>query len=87
MVSGDTRSRFEGSLTTTQFEGREEFITMLIDKTSSGTQLPSIEEIERLWYEVQREMTEQGRVVTFNRTVKMTDGSEEKCSCNTYWCV
>ncbi|MFK5912740.1 MAG: MotA/TolQ/ExbB proton channel family protein [Woeseiaceae bacterium] len=77
MVSGDTRSRLQGSLTTTQFEGREEFITMLIEKTSSGTQLPSIEEIERLWYEVQREMTEQGRVVTFNRTVKMTDGSEE----------
>ncbi len=77
LVSGDTRSRFEGSLTTTQFQGREEFITTLIEKTSSGTQLPSIEEIERLWYEVQREMTEQGRVVTFNRSVKMSDGSEE----------
>lgn len=76
MVSGDTRSRFENSLTTTQFEGRDEFITMLINKTSSGTQLPSIEEIERLWYEVQREMTEQGRVVTFTRAVKLNDGSE-----------
>lgn len=77
MVSGDTRSRFEGSLTTTQFPDRAEFITTLIDKTASGTQLPSIEEIERLWYEVQREMTEQGRVVTFDRTVKLTDGAEE----------
>ena len=76
LVSGDTRSRFEGSLTSTQFQGREEFITTLIEKTSSGTQLPSIEEIERLWYEVQREMTEQGRVVTFDRAVKMRDGSE-----------
>ena len=76
MVSGDTRSRFEGSLTTTQFPGREEFITTLIDKTASGTQLPSIEEIERLWYEVQREMTEQGRVVTFERSVKLIDGQE-----------
>jgi biopolymer transport protein ExbB len=76
LVSGDTRSRLEASLTSTQFEGREEFITNLIQKTSSGTQLPSIEEIERLWYEVQREMTEQGRVVTFDRAVKMNDGSE-----------
>lgn len=76
LVSGDTRSRLEGSLTSTQFEGREEFITALILKTSSGTQLPSIEEIERLWYEVQREMTEQGRVVTFDRAVKLSDGSE-----------
>jgi len=46
LVSGDTRSRLEGSLTSTQFEGREEFITTLIQKTASGTQLPSIEEIE-----------------------------------------
>ena len=61
LVAGDTRSTLETSLTSTQFEGREEFITTLIEKTSSGTQLPSIEEIERLWYEVQREMTEQGR--------------------------
>ena len=76
LVSGDTRSRLESSLTSTQFEGREEFITALIQKTSSGTQLPSIEEIERLWYEVQREMTEQGRVVTFDRAVKLNDGSE-----------
>ena len=77
MVAGDARSQMEQSLTTTQFEGRDEFITTLIQKTSSGTQLPSIEEIERLWYEVQREMTEQGRVVTYDRSVKMTDGSEE----------
>lgn len=77
MVAGDARSQMEQSLTTTQFEGRDEFITALIQKTSSGTQLPSIEEIERLWYEVQREMTEQGRVVTYDRSVKMTDGSEE----------
>ena len=76
LVSGDTRSRLEGSLTSTQFEGREEFITTLIEKTSSGTQLPSIDEIERLWYEVQREMTEQGRVVTFDRPVMLSDGSE-----------
>tara|TARA_R110002096_G_scaffold266710_1_gene460319 strand:+ start:112111 stop:113472 length:1362 start_codon:yes stop_codon:yes gene_type:complete len=76
MVSGDTRSQLEQSLTSTQFEGRDEFITTLIEKTSSGTQLPSIEEIERLWYEVQREMTEQGRVVTYERSVKLPDGSE-----------
>ncbi|MDA7569041.1 MotA/TolQ/ExbB proton channel family protein [Emcibacteraceae bacterium] len=76
-VAGDARSQMEQSLTATQFEDRDEFITALIQKTSSGTQLPSIEEIERLWFEVQREMTEQGRVVTYDRSVKMTDGSEE----------
>jgi biopolymer transport protein ExbB len=32
--------------------------------------------MERLWYEVQREMTEQGRVVTFDRSVKLTSGEE-----------
>ena len=36
---------------------------------SSDTKLPSIEDIEKLWYEQQREMVESGRVVKFNRTV------------------
>lgn len=76
LVSGDTRATFQDSLISTQFAGREEFITSLIAKTSSSRELPSIEEIERLWFEVQREMTEQGRVVTFDRGVKLPDGSE-----------
>ena len=76
LVSGDTRASLEASLTSTQFEGREEFITSLIGKIAGSRVLPSIEEIERLWYEVQREMTEQGRVVTFNRSVKLPDGAE-----------
>ncbi len=76
LVSGDTRATFEASLISTQFPDRAEFINALIEKTSSSTILPSIEEIEHLWFEVQREMTEQGRVVTFNRGVKLPDGSE-----------
>jgi biopolymer transport protein ExbB len=77
LVSGDTRATFENSITSAQFADRDEFITALIEKTSSVRELPNIREIERLWFEVQREMTEQGRVVKFDRSVKYPDGSEE----------
>ena len=45
---------------------------------SSDTRLPSINDIEKLWYEQQREMVESGRVVKFNRTVLRADGSQEE---------
>ena len=45
---------------------------------SSDTRLPSILDIEKLWYEQQREMVESGRVVKFNRTVLRADGSQEE---------
>ncbi len=44
----------------------------------TSSELASIEEIERLWFEMQREMTEQGRVVRFTTTVNNTNGIEEE---------
>ena len=41
---------------------------------NSNTRLPSIEEIERLWYEQQRQMVESGKVVKFNGTVIKSNG-------------
>ena len=39
--------------------------------------LASIEDIERLWFELQREITESGRVVRFNSEVSMANGDKE----------
>ena len=61
-VAGDTRSVFQVSHISLEFPGREEGLTALINKAAEGTDLPTIEEIEALWYEMQREMTE-SRVV------------------------
>jgi len=76
-VAGDARTRFETSLTSIQFSGRTEFLEELAKKIGSGSQLPSLEEIDRLWFELQREMTESGKVVKFNTTVLTADGTEQ----------
>ncbi len=62
-VAGDTRGVFQGSLISIHYPDREAVLTDLIRKASEGTQLPSIEEIEGLWFEMQREMTESGKIV------------------------
>ncbi len=76
-VAGDARTRFETSITDIQFPGRTEFLEELAKKIGSGSQLPSLEEIDRLWFELQREMTESGKVVKFNTTVLTADGTEQ----------
>ncbi len=75
-AAGDAATNFEGSLTSTQFPGREVFLQDLIDKMSGSDQLPSIEEIERVWFELQREMTESGRIVKFQTTVNKPNGDK-----------
>lgn len=64
-AAGDTRSRFRNSITTSQFPDREVFLSDLIKKMNSDTDLPTLEEIERVWYELHQEMTESGRVVKY----------------------
>ncbi|MEQ8427812.1 MAG: MotA/TolQ/ExbB proton channel family protein [Gammaproteobacteria bacterium] len=75
-AAGDLRSRFQTSITTSQFADREEFLRDLIKKMNSDTDLPTIEEIERVWFELHREMTESGRTVKYPATVG-TDTNRE----------
>jgi biopolymer transport protein ExbB len=75
-TAGDAATNFENSLISAQYPAREDFLNELIGKMSGSDQLPSIEEIERVWYELQREMTESGRIVTFNATVSKPDGEK-----------
>ena len=75
-TAGDLRSALETSIVSAQYPSRGEFLDALIEKMNSSTQLPDIEEIERLWYEVQREMVETGRVVKFNSTVIKPSGEQ-----------
>jgi biopolymer transport protein ExbB len=73
-AAGDMRSNFEVSLTSAQFPGREEFIDGLVAKMSDSDKLPTVEEIERLWGMLQREMTESGRIVNFETEVIAPNG-------------
>ncbi len=62
-AAGDARGQFDNSLTRIQYPDRDRFLSELVEKMGSTTQLASIDDIERLWFELQREMTESGRVV------------------------
>ena len=46
---------------------------------SETTELPSIREIEGLWYELQREMVASGQVVSYETTVVDVDGESSQC--------
>ncbi|MDH3373797.1 MAG: MotA/TolQ/ExbB proton channel family protein, partial [Gammaproteobacteria bacterium] len=77
-VSGDTQGRFTSSLTNLQFPDRENFLVALGSKMASATELAQIEDIERLWFELQREITESGKVVRFNKLVTKANGEQEE---------
>ena len=73
-VAGDARSGFENSLTNIEYPDRSEYLTKLVEKMGSDTQLASMNDIERLWYELQREMTESGKIKQINTTVVTAAG-------------
>ena len=76
-VAGDARAQFENSPTNIEYPDRGQFLTDLAAKMGSSSQLASIEEIERLWFELQREATEQGKVKRISDyRVVTTDGQE-----------
>jgi biopolymer transport protein ExbB len=73
-VAGDTRGQLDNSITSAQFPDRGEFLTELAATLGSSSKLASMDQIERMWFELQREMTESGKVVRFRRVVTTADG-------------
>jgi len=60
--AGEAAVQFGGSLTSAQFGvERVAFLNDLTGKMSETTELPTIREIEGLWYELQREMVASGQ--------------------------
>ena len=74
--AGDARGQFENSITQLQFPDRSKFLNELAEKMGTSSQLASIEDIERLWFELQREMTESGRVVKFPHEIIKANGDK-----------
>jgi biopolymer transport protein ExbB len=75
-VSGDTQGRFAASLTNLQYPEREQFLVQLGSKMASATELAQIEDIERLWFELQREIAESGKVVRFTNQITTAGGEQ-----------
>jgi biopolymer transport protein ExbB len=77
-AAGDARGNFDASVTQAQFPDRSEWLTGFAQKMGSTTRMPTLAEIERLWFELQREMTESAKVSKFNATVVNANGEEEQ---------
>ena len=77
-AAGDARGNFDSSLTQIQFPDRTEWLTSFAQKMGQTNRMPSMEEIERIWYELQREMTESGKVLSVPTTVINAQGEEEE---------
>lgn len=75
-VAGDTQSKFITSNVSAELPGRGAFLSELAQKMGSSSKLASIEDIEKVWFELQREMTEQGKVSRFNRDVIVAGGEK-----------
>lgn len=71
-VAGDTRGHLSGSLTSAQFVDR----LPVLDSLAESKALPSVEELDQLWFLLQQEMTESGKVVRFKAPVISPKGGE-----------
>ncbi len=79
-VAGDAANVLQQSLLSTQYgtpsagEERAEFLRRL----AGAKALPSIVELERLWFELVREMTDSGKVVKYRTAVLRHDDTTEE---------
>jgi biopolymer transport protein ExbB len=73
-VAGDTRGLFEGSIISAQIPDRGDWLGALAAKMGTASELATIAEMETLWFELQREMIESGKVSTFTGTIIQLDG-------------
>ena len=73
-VAGDTRGVFQGSLISAEYPNRGEWLGDLAAKMGTASQLATIDEMETLWTELQREMTESGRISRFPGSITMLSG-------------
>lgn len=68
-TASESQEDYKSSLISTHYPERSEDLRLMVEKMASLTELVSIDEIEQLWFELQNEMTEQSKIVTFNAPV------------------
>jgi len=73
-VAGEMKAILESSLVSAQIPDRP----LYADALAEGEELPSIEELERLWLLALEEMVESGKVIRFPATVITGDGQESE---------
>ena len=76
LTAGEAQEDYKTSLISAHYPDRSEKLRVMVAKMASLTDLVSIDELEDLWYELQNEMTEQGKVVKFNAPVTFVSGQQ-----------
>ena len=70
-VAGDLKAQISNSVTSAEITDRKDFLTTM----SKAQTLPGIPELEKLWFELQREMTATGKITQFEKQVVQADGT------------
>ncbi|MCF2906924.1 MotA/TolQ/ExbB proton channel family protein [Pseudoalteromonas sp. DL2-H2.2] len=77
-VAGDSSNKFRTSVVSAEIPNRSAFMDDMAQRMGSSTKLASIEDIEKVWVELQREMTEQGKVSRYTSDVIVAGGAKEQ---------
>ena len=73
LVANDASGQMWDSVTSSQLPPRKD----LLDRLGRSKELPTTADLEQLWFELQREMTEQGQVVRYTADVLTMEGNVE----------
>lgn len=76
LVANDAQGQFDNSLIQMHYPSRTAQLNAFSQKMGQTTELPTVAEIEALWFELQREMTESGKLVMSRQTVLTNKGEE-----------
>ena len=76
LSASEAQEAYKTSYISAQYPDRSENLRQMVEKMSSLTELVSIDEIEDLWFQLQNEMTEQGKIVTYTAPVRFKVGEE-----------
>ncbi len=71
-MAGETLAKFNHSMISAQYPQRKIFLEKLTDHQS----LPAMDDLKQLWYEMQRQMTEAGKIRQFKQFIITTEGKE-----------
>jgi len=76
-IAGDAATVLSQSMLSAEFRAPEgqESRDAFMRRIAAAKELPSFSELERMWFELHREMTESGKVERFNVNVKQPDGT------------
>jgi len=75
-TASEAQDNYKTSLISAQYPERAEDLRLMVEKMASLTELVSIDEIEQLWFEMQNEMTQQSKVISFTAPVNFVTGYE-----------